>query len=152
MTEAQAASIRELRMKGAGYKAIASVLGLSRDIVRNYCKSRGMDGYGPVTKKNIEEQMVNGQACVYCGKSINQPTTGRPKKFCCDTCRRAWWKAHPESMNKKATAIYHLTCARCGKKFDSYGNRDRKYCSHNCYIKDRFWRDEENGIQTPENC
>ena len=27
-------------MRGAGYKAIASATGLSRDIVRNYCKSQ----------------------------------------------------------------------------------------------------------------
>ncbi|RXM53885.1 RNA polymerase subunit sigma-70, partial [Clostridium tetani] len=34
----------------------------------------------------------------------------------------------------------------CGKEFSAYGNKNRKYCSHNCYIRDRFWRDEENGI------
>ena len=37
MTEKQAETIRKLRMQGKGYKAIASIAGLSRDIVRNYC-------------------------------------------------------------------------------------------------------------------
>ena len=44
MTDIQSKQIREFRMKGVGYKAIASVLGLSRDSVRNYCKSHGLDG------------------------------------------------------------------------------------------------------------
>jgi len=146
MTDVQAASIRELRMKGMGYRAIASVLGLSRDIVRNYCKSKGVAGYGSVTKLNIREQMQNGCVCIFCGNVINQHSPGRPKKFCTDKCRREWWKLHPESVNKKDTAVYHLTCSHCGKAFDSYGNKKRKYCSHNCYIKDRFWEEEEDGI------
>lgn len=146
MTDNQAASIRELRMKGVGYRAIASVLGLSRDIVRNYCRSRGLDGYGAAAKLNFKEQMENGSACRFCGKSIIQPATGRKKKFCSDGCRREWWKAHPEAMNKREGAVYHIICAHCGKPFDSYGNKGRKYCCHECYIKERFWGDEENGV------
>ena len=46
MTEYQKAKIHELRFKGLGYRAIGNVLGLSRDAVRAYCKSNGMDGDG----------------------------------------------------------------------------------------------------------
>lgn len=133
-------------MKGVGYRAIGSVLGLSRDVVRNYCKSRGLDGYGAATKLNIREQMQSGDACAFCGKKNTQPATGRRKRFCSDTCRREWWKAHPEAMNKKESAVYRMTCKHCGKEFESYGNQSRKYCCHDCYIKDRFWREEENGV------
>ena len=45
MIEFQEKQIRDLRLQGTGYRAIASVVGLSRDIVRNYCKSHGLDGY-----------------------------------------------------------------------------------------------------------
>ena len=76
-----------------------------------------------------------------------QPSTGRPKKFCSDKCRREWWKAHPEKLHRKDTAIYTMTCARCGKEFTSYGNKNRKYCSHDCYIKARFWEGLEDGVQ-----
>ena len=38
MTDAQAKQINEMRMRGMGYKAIGMAIGLSRDIVRNYCK------------------------------------------------------------------------------------------------------------------
>lgn len=63
MTEEQAERIRELRMQGKGYKAVASAVGLSRDIVRNYCKANGMEGYGEATKLNMQREMAeNGAA------------------------------------------------------------------------------------------
>ena len=43
MTELQAEQIRKMRTQGVGYRAIASVVGLSRDIVRNYCRMVWMD-------------------------------------------------------------------------------------------------------------
>jgi len=46
MTREQAEQIRALRMQGKGYKAVASAVGLSRDIVRNYCRANRMEGYG----------------------------------------------------------------------------------------------------------
>ena len=50
MTDFQEKQIRELRVRGIGYRAIASTVGLSRDIVRNYCKKHGMDGFAVVQK------------------------------------------------------------------------------------------------------
>ena len=58
MTEIQAAQIEELRMQGKGYKAIASAVGLSRDIVRNYCKTKGMEGYGNTAALNIQQRLA----------------------------------------------------------------------------------------------
>ena len=55
MTEEQAGQIMALRREGKGYKAIASALGLSRDIVRNYCKVNGLDGYGEFTVVNLRK-------------------------------------------------------------------------------------------------
>lgn len=146
MTQMQASQIRELRIQGHGYRAIGSMVGLSRDIVRNFCKSKGLDGYATALAINIKEKLQQSNSCSYCGKQMEQSSTGRPKKFCSDKCRREWWKAHPEAIAKKETAIYLLTCSYCGSSFESYGNKKRKYCSHNCYIRDRFWR-EEDGIQ-----
>lgn len=142
MTDKQSNQIRELRMKGVGYRSIASVVGLSRDIVRNFCKQKGLDGYASAMTKNVKKQMQRGNACYYCDKTITQPSTGRPRKFCSDTCRRDWWKSHPEGMTKRDTAVYILKCAKCGREFESYGNSKRKYCNHNCYIKDRFYMEE----------
>ncbi|MDY4974568.1 MAG: hypothetical protein SO075_04935 [Eubacteriales bacterium] len=84
------------------------------------------------------------KVCPNCGGKVIQPKTGRRRKFCSEQCRREWWSAHPEDIMRQESANYHLTCAYCGRPFISYGNKDRKYCCHSCYIHDRFWRAEEN--------
>jgi endogenous inhibitor of DNA gyrase (YacG/DUF329 family) len=134
---------QRLAPQGTGYRAIASVVGLSRDIVRNYCKSHGLDGYASVLTINMKEQMIKGQACLACGKEIVQPMTGRKRKFCSDECRRRWWSAHQDDLKKKPTAFYEKECAYCHKPFTAYGNKNRKYCSHECYVRDRFFWEEE---------
>ena len=62
MTKEQTAQIKELRMQGKGYKAVASAVGLSRDIVRNYCRANGMEGYGEAVKLNLRKEMAEGTA------------------------------------------------------------------------------------------
>jgi hypothetical protein len=47
-----------------------------------------------------------------------------------------WWNSHQDTVKKKA--VYHLICTTCSKPFDSYGNKNRRYCCHACYISDRF--------------
>lgn len=59
MTEIQAALIEEMRMQGKGYKAIASAVGLSRDIVRNYCKAKGVEGYGETVALNMQKRLAD---------------------------------------------------------------------------------------------
>lgn len=152
MTDLQAAQIRELRVQGAGYRSIASVVGLSRDIVRNYCKSHGLDGYATALTVNMKERMHNGYACQFCGKELQQPLTGRKRKFCSEKCRRDWWKVHSDQIQRKPTAYYESTCVYCGKLFTAYGNNSRKYCSHACYVSDRFGEkleaeNEHNGME-----
>lgn len=128
MTERQAQQIQELRSRGQGYKAIASATGLSRDAVRYFCKSKGIEA----------ADSKPGDRCPSCGKPLEQPQTGRRKRFCSELCRRAWWKNHPSAVQHGGNAVYHLTCAHCGKAFDSYGNSHRRYCCRGCYFAARF--------------
>lgn len=58
MTDIQAEQIETLRLQGKGYKAIASAIGLSRDIVRNYCKANGMEGVGEVVAMNMQNRLA----------------------------------------------------------------------------------------------
>lgn len=146
MTKFQASQILNLRKKGLGYRTIAAAVGLSRDSVRNYCKARNMAGYGVAASKNVEMMKECRAICHLCGGKVTQPKVGRPRRFCSDGCRREWWKLHPDAVNRRETAIYHLTCARCGAEFISYGNQKQKYCTHNCYIKARFWEGVEDGV------
>lgn len=143
MTKYQERRIRSLRMEGEGYKAIASATGLSRDIVRNYCKAHGLEGLAAVFTANMKEQIEKGLACQNCGRPLAQPRTGRPRRFCSDRCRRLWWAAHPEQGKRSAKAVYHGNCTWCGQPFQSYGNPNRKYCSHECYVLDRFGGSED---------
>ena len=90
-------------------------------------------------KKQMSREMV----CRQCGRPLVQNKTGRKRYFCCDPCRRAWWREHPEELHHSPEATYIITCKQCGKKFTSYGNRNRKYCSHKCYIYHRFYLEPE---------
>ena len=47
-----------------------------------------------------------------------------------------WWNSHLHLVKRKA--MYDFVCPTCGKSFSAYGNRNRKYCSHECYIEARF--------------
>ena len=138
--------IKELRMKGIGYRNISSETGIPRDTVRSFCRRNGLDGYASaIHAEKPETDQKNGKEgqCRYCGKKLEQSPTGRKKKFCNEDCRRKWWKLHPEKINRKQDAFYKGTCAYCRREFFSYGNKGRRYCSHACYIHDRFWREEE---------
>ena len=129
MTDNEKKRMCFLRSEGFGYGTIAKKLGISENTVKSFCLRNGLTG---VASKPVIT------ACRYCGKELTQEE-GRPiraRKFCSEACRRAWWKVHPELINKKA--FYAATCAYCGKEFQSYGNRNRKYCSHHCYIMARF--------------
>ena len=140
MTEYQKAKIHELRFKGLGYRAIGNVLGLSRDIVRNYCKDNRLNGYLANMNENIRKIALENVLCLNCQKPIKQNKRGKARKFCSEECRRKWWKENADKGQRNETAIYKLKCSYCGTEFESYGNKNRKYCCHECYIKDRFGR------------
>ena len=146
MTSEDKEKIREVRLKGMGYKAIATLLGLSRDSVRGFCRRSGLDGDSCVVSLNVEEKIRKNLLCACCEKSIKQKEQGRSRRFCSEECRRKWWNEHKIERNKKEAATYKYTCPHCGKEFSAYGNKERKYCSHNCYIKSRFWKGEADGI------
>ena len=130
MTNQQRNQIRTMRLQGVGYVKIGKILGISDNTVRSFCRRNGLDG-----------KAKNTVACNQCGKLIKVVPKQKPKKFCSDSCRNAWWKEHPECITKKA--VYEFTCACCGRHFTAYGNSRRKYCSHACYIADRFGKERE---------
>ena len=122
MTDEQALQIRKLRAQGMGYRAIASAANLSRDIVRNYCRSKGIGGFHIEYEMNLKERMSDGRACAFCGADLDQPLTGRPKRFCSEMCRRSYWRIHRAELKKKPTAIYTMECPYCHEIFESYSD------------------------------
>ena len=122
--------IMMLRQSGFSYQKISGMLDLSINSVKSYCRRHQLNGNrsGEVSYNAITK-------CEQCGNPVKQNPGRKMKRFCCDQCRMKWWNSHPDRVDRKA--VYEITCKRCGKKFLSYGKKDRKYCCHECYIKDR---------------
>ncbi|WP_173452030.1 RNA polymerase subunit sigma-70 [Eubacterium pyruvativorans] len=127
MTNNEKLKIDLLRSEGNGYKRIASETGIPIGTVKAYLRRKDK------AKKAMDHR------CPNCGKYVEQTPGRKEKKFCSDACRMAWWNRHPDAVNRKA--VYTYNCAYCGGEFLAYGNVRRKYCSHACYIKDRFGGD-----------
>ena len=143
MTDEQALQIRNLRAGGMGYRVIASTVNLSRDTVRNFCRSNGIGGVRADKEKNLKERMEDGRACAFCGTELIRPKIGRPRRFCSESCRRSYWRTHRAELRKKESAVYIMECAYCHEIFESYGNKKRKYCCHEHYILDRFGKTKD---------
>lgn len=72
-------------------------------------------------------------SCANCGGSI----TGRAKKYCSDSCRRARdlavhkAKYIPRPRTVRASPVYDIECAWCGNTFRT-GRKGRVVCSRSC--------------------
>lgn len=114
-------AINNMRLEGHSPSVIAAKLGLSAGTVRSHI--------------HRHPNIPGAKACKNCGRPLMQPKGRREKKFCSDICRMAWWNSHQEDVNRKA--YYELVCQHCGKEFESYGNKNRKYCCRACYVASR---------------
>jgi len=142
MTPEQKEKIYKSRLQGLGYKAIAREMQMTVDVIKGYCKRHHLNGPAEVVQLNSEVIKENSGLCLHCKNPIRQKKHGRTKKFCSDACRYTWWNEN-SGHRQKDRATYNYTCDNCGRKFSAYGNKVRKYCSHNCYIKSRFWGEED---------
>lgn len=114
-----------------GYKRIAGSLGLSENTIKSFCQRNRLEsGAMPAVTENVDVK----PKCKQCGKPLEQTVNKKPKVFCDDKCRYAWWNTNPE---KQKSACYSV-CACCGKPFASLRSRKRKYCGNACYVASRF--------------
>jgi len=118
MTNKQKATIDRMVQQGESSTAIADVMGLSKSAVKSYLY------------RSTEKE---GRAfCVQCGKTMD--TYKRPsRRFCSDDCRTRWWNQHQQK-----TLPFTGICAYCHHEFRLRRLGEKKYCSHACYIADRF--------------
>jgi len=131
MNAAQKQLIGKLRNAGLGYGTIASRLGLSLSTVKSYCRRNDISP-NPSAADSPECRPF----CPRCGRPVISLEKRKQRRFCSNACRVAWWNGHKDLVSRKA--IYLISCTGCGIVFESYGNRNRKYCSHACYINARF--------------
>jgi endogenous inhibitor of DNA gyrase (YacG/DUF329 family) len=133
MTNLQKEQITTLRGQGYGYATIAKAVGIKKDTVVAFCRKEGLTG---IKAQSNDRITLDAGFCLHCGSLLHQIPGRKKVKFCSDKCRTAWWNSHPEAVNRKA--VYSFICTHCGKPFTAYGNAGRKYCSHACYIADRY--------------
>lgn len=129
MTNEQKEKIIRFRRQGLGYADIGRELDISKDTVKSFCRRNGLMVSG---SKPVDDTA----RCRECGNPLVQQKKTKRRIFCCKACREKWWTEHADRIDRKA--VYTFTCAGCGKLFTAYGNKNRKYCSHNCYVADRF--------------
>ena len=121
--------LKQMRKEGYGYKRIAKELKLTLSVVRYACIKMG------------EEDLLEGH-CEKCGLKIKSIKGKKRKRFCSNRCRWDWWNKHQKEVDKKA--FYTHVCKWCNKEFTTYGNKNRVYCSHDCYIKFKLNKGEVN--------
>lgn len=134
MTEKQKNEVAIMRRAGYGYTDIAEKLDISVNTVKSHCKRHGLGAKNMSIYKSRD--VLGLRHCKQCGVLLEQQPKRKEKKFCSDACRNKWWNEHQILVNKEA--YYEIICLGCGVRFKSYGNKKRKYCSHECYIKHRF--------------
>lgn len=132
MTNAQRDAIMGYRGDGYGYKKISQLTGVCESTVKTFCRRNGLTS----TAAKETPHGITEKPCLCCRKAVVQYPGRKEKKFCSDVCRNKWWNSHLNLVKRKA--MYDFVCPTCGKTFSAYGNQNRKYCSHKCYIEGRF--------------
>ena len=122
MTDYERSGIVALQSEGYGYKRIAKELNLSVNTVKTFCRRR--------TAAKSDGKV----RCLYCKSVVEQTPHRKKKKYCSDSCRIAWWKEHPDMIQRKNSHAY--ICPECGISFVSK-NPGRVYCSRECYANAR---------------
>lgn len=135
MTPEEKTKIITLRKAGLGYQPIAEILGMKENTVKTFCRRNGLN-VSATKDENMVFPGVYRKACKNCGGIFLQYPGHREKVFCSTACRNKWWNRHINRIKRGSMSEY--TCPVCGKKFSDYPNRNRKYCSHQCYIAGRF--------------
>ena len=124
MTEEQKKQIKDLRGKGEGYKKIAQYIGISVNTVKSFCHNNELTGNS------------SSAVCLACGKPLVQMPKRKQRKFCSSEWRETWWSKNRDKGNKPTGET--VCCIHCGKAFSAYEREHRKYCSHGCYVAERF--------------
>ena len=129
MTSGQEKVIQRLRIAGESYTSIAGKTGMAVGTIKAYCSRQG-----------IKPSQDEVHQCAACGKAmvlaIHQ---SRSQRFCSTQCRINWWQ---ENRDKRVRNGAVHVCEHCRKEYTSYCKQS-KYCSHSCYIAQRFGTGEE---------
>lgn len=128
MTEAQQDQIKNLCKDGLGYRKIATILELSENTVKSYCRRHGLE-----CRKSVHILKVD--VCRECGAKLYNTPGHRQRRFCSDECRKRFWKENQSLINRGNQQ--ETICPVCGERFHDYSKKKRRYCSQECYQQSR---------------
>lgn len=115
--------ILRLQLQGYGYRRIANMLSMSPNTVKSYVKNHSVVDY-------IKEGLP---FCLCCGKDLVHLPKKRKKKFCSIECKRKWWNTNKAKTNNVITS----QCNQCGKEYQHYKSKQKKFCSRKCYYESK---------------
>ena len=113
MTQKQ--QILQMRSEGHTMAEIADATGISRNTIKSICRREST------------------KLCEYCMQPLVVYPGTKEKRFCSDKCRMKYW-----NRNANNERMEDYVCLNCGKSFKANPKRNRKYCSHECYVQARF--------------
>ena len=137
-------AVLSFRMKGKSCEEIAELTGMPLEAVKEYSRMLGFPDGESALQLSVEDEKwfagaqksaAPGRCCPQCGKEVIRPPKGGRKKFCSDECRHRWKNEHQKAGEE-------IICAHCGRTFTVPKGRKALYCSHECYIAERYGREE----------
>ena len=129
MTAGEKDTVRQLREQGYGYKTISNIMGIPCETIKSHLKRHPC----VICSASRSETWKLG-TCKQCGEPLIQDPKRRPRLFCSDECRLTWWNQNKyrEGRNPRT-----FKCLNCGKEFQAFVVKERKYCSHACANRGR---------------
>jgi very-short-patch-repair endonuclease len=151
--------IIELRNQGNGYRQIGSQIGLTREKVRDFLRTKtAQEKLNPniklITTQRIKIKLITCKFCgkqyqlkdsemlstVYCSIDCKLKQKEKVKSEFIPKVRTSICKNCGKEFENKTSAVYcsdecrHIekTCVCCGKKFITQMHNQKKYCSKEC--------------------
>ena len=136
MTADEKAAIMNLKKAGYSLSGIAQETGMSRNTIKTFIRRAGLTETTADENPERTQSLLPEQPCRNCGKPVIQYPGRKEKKFCSDRCRMRFWNKNAAGAGRVNMKAH--TCPTCGGTFYAYANRNRRYCSHECYVTARF--------------
>ena len=158
LTDEQKFEALRLRAEGLGFQRIANELGLKRDQVRDFMRTKagvkmaselGLD-LSYVARKNKNDSIE--RECRYCKRKFHRKDSNiNSHTYCSDRCQKDYWNRRKRETRRKKEYV----CRHCERTFvrdgaQVYCSNDCRYEHKKCMVCDKSFRVDRNSQQ--ETC
>ena len=99
MTTDEKSRISELRKQGCTYAKIAEMLSIPESTIKTVCRRTRLAGDADEVKPK----------CKQCGQPITVKAKCKPRRFCSDKCRTAWWFANHSANREEGITVIMIS-------------------------------------------